>query len=315
MDSHLLEIIERTTSYLEARLREPVSLDDVSRSVGVSKFHLLRIWKGATSTGIMEYVRRRRLALSLSELLGRSHTIEFIAWECAFGSERAYNRAFREEFGVTPARWRRYPLPLAVLERFNPRYLGRSGEALLGIQAARALPAFSAAGLEIPRAVDDPVPIRRGLDYFYERRRTIVDAVQRDVYLGISHAGGQETRAYHPSIQVGPDSIVPPGLTVLAIGPRSYAVFRYMGPHDPRDLDPATLAALWKQVFRIWPPEARPGPEAEWCFERIDFAQCSRRYCVCDLYCPIRRLDDAALGARDPGWVPRLAEGSQKLGR
>ena len=69
MDHAMLELIRETTSFIESHLIEPLNLDVISDHVCVSKFHLLRIWKGATETGLMEYVRRRRLACSLEELL------------------------------------------------------------------------------------------------------------------------------------------------------------------------------------------------------------------------------------------------------
>lgn len=290
MESHLLEIIERTTSYLEARVRDSVYLDEVSRNVNVSKFHLLRVWKGATSTGLMEYVRRRRLALSLAELLGSSHTIDFISSLYSFGSERAYNRAFKEEFGMTPTRWRRDPCPLDIQERFNLRYLQRSGAGLLGIQATRALPAFLLAGKEIRSDEDVPTPIRGGLAFFYEQRKKILNPIQRDVYFGLMDAPEGGTRSYLASLQVGPDSIIPPGFPTLSIRPFSYAVIRYMGSHDPRDIDPLQLDALWNHARRTWSPAARSGTDARFSFERIDFARCSRQYCECDLYYPIHGL-------------------------
>ena len=292
MESHLLEIIERTTSYLEARIREPVNLDDVSWNVNVSKFHLLRIWKGATSNGIIEYVRRRRLALSLSELLGSSHTMDFISSIYSFGSERAYNRAFKEEFGMTPTRWRRSPCPLDILERFNVQYLQRSGGGLLGVLATRALPAFSVAGVEIRSMGEALTPIRPGLHFFYEQRKRIVNPIQRDVYYGIKVERDTGNGAYLASLQVGPDSIVPPEFTGRSMGPFTYAVFRYMGPHDPREIDPAELGALWDHVYTTWKPTVRSNTTAEFAFERIDFSRCSRQYCECDLYYPINVLAD-----------------------
>jgi AraC family transcriptional regulator len=294
MQRHLLEIVERTTTYLEGKMREPVDLDHVSRDVNVSKFHLLRIWKGATSTGIMEYVRRRRLALSLSDLLGHSHTVDYVASIYAFGSERAFNRAFKDEFGITPARWRRSPCALDILERFNAEYLARSGEGLIGVQATRALPALWLAGEEIRGRPDTPTPIREGLGFFYRKRKRIVNPIQRDVYLGLIGQAARGPRAYLACIQVGPDSIVPPELVTRAIGPFSYAVFRYMGPHDPRDIDPHRLGALWDHVYRTWRPTVPTATASDFSFERIDFGRCSRQYCECDLYYPIRGLDAPA---------------------
>ena len=76
MDNNLLAIIKNTTEYIENHILEDINLDTISENVNISKFHLLRIWKGATSTGLMEYVRRRRIALSLGDLINeKSSTI------------------------------------------------------------------------------------------------------------------------------------------------------------------------------------------------------------------------------------------------
>ena len=181
---------------------------------------------------------------------------------------------------------------LDILERFNARYLERSGDGLVGIQATRALPAFSVAGIEIRDRGEAPTPIRQGIDFYYKERRKIEKQIQRDVYLGLMSPRETVPRAYLPSIQVGPDSIVPPEFTVRGAGPFPYGVFRYMGPHDPRDIDPYELGALWDHVFRTWKPALRAASDAGTAFERIDFAKCSRQYCECDLCYPIRGLDE-----------------------
>lgn len=94
MDNYLLGIIKATTDYIENHLLEPLHLDNISENVNLSKFHLLRIWKGATATGLMEYVRRRRIARSLSDLLNHRNSIEFISSKYGFGCERSYIRVF-----------------------------------------------------------------------------------------------------------------------------------------------------------------------------------------------------------------------------
>jgi AraC family transcriptional regulator len=88
MDHYLLETLNTTTAYMEEHLLEPLCLDDIAARVNISKFHLLRIWKGATDTGLMEYVRRRRIALSLGDLLHHQNSIDFISAKYSFGSER-----------------------------------------------------------------------------------------------------------------------------------------------------------------------------------------------------------------------------------
>ena len=48
MDNYILKIIKDTTEYIEQNILEPLNLDYISGHVNLSKFHLLRIWKGAT---------------------------------------------------------------------------------------------------------------------------------------------------------------------------------------------------------------------------------------------------------------------------
>lgn len=120
---------------MEGNLLGDLNLDNISENVNVSKFHLLRIWKGATSTGLMEYVRRRRIALSLGDLLNSHASIEFISSKYSFGCERTYNRAFKEEFNMTPAKWRRSPCLLKILDRFNADFMNCAGEGLVFLRS------------------------------------------------------------------------------------------------------------------------------------------------------------------------------------
>ncbi len=39
MDNYLLEIINKTTEYIEANILEPLNLDNISENVNISKFN------------------------------------------------------------------------------------------------------------------------------------------------------------------------------------------------------------------------------------------------------------------------------------
>lgn len=148
MDNYLLEIIKKTTDYIESNILEELSLDSISENVNLSKYHLLRIWKGATSTGLMEYVRRRRIALSLSDLINSKNSIEFISSKYGFEWERTYNRVFKEEYNITPAKWRKNPIPVKILDRFNADFMNVAGDSLLFFRSIVVLPSFSIAGMD-----------------------------------------------------------------------------------------------------------------------------------------------------------------------
>ena len=119
MDNYLSDIIKNTKDYIEKNNLTDLNLDIISENVNVSKFHLLRIWKSTTSYGLMEYVRKRRIALTLNELMESNTSIEYISYKYKFGCERTYIRIFKEEFQITPSKWRKNPIPLNTLDIYN----------------------------------------------------------------------------------------------------------------------------------------------------------------------------------------------------
>lgn len=88
--------------YIEGNLGNELRLDDVARSVGLSRFHLARVFGSATGYSIMGYVRARRLSEAARRLAAGSVEILPVALSFGYGSHEAFTRAFRDQFGVTP---------------------------------------------------------------------------------------------------------------------------------------------------------------------------------------------------------------------
>ena len=296
MDNYLLQIINETTEFIESNLLEPLNLDNISENVNISKFHLLRIWKGATSTGLMEYVRRRRIAESLSDLIHERNSIEFISSKFSFGSERTYNRVFKEEFGITPAKWRRTPRPLEILDRFNADFMNCAGEGLVFLRSITVLPSFTIAGLEynvdIKDNLENQTSSKLGVDFFYNHRLRVFNPVEKDVYIGLTTCPPNDEKytIYQPSVQIDLNSIVPPDMTVKSILPHKYGVFTYMGPHRPEEISSKTLSGIWEYIFSTWMPNVEFNLKQRFSFERINYARCNKQYSECDLYYPISYL-------------------------
>ena len=296
MDNYLLEILKTTTEYVETHLLEELNLDDISDNVNISKFHLLRIWKGATSTGLMEYVRRRRIAASLGDLIHSGHSIELIASKYSFGSDRAYNRVFKDEYGITPAKWRKNPTPLNILDRFNTEFINCAGDSLVYFRAIMAHPHFSVAGPEYKVDINDnmsnQISNKLALDFFHNSRTKIINPVEKNTYIGFTTIPSptQNYTFYQPSIQIDTNSIVTSDLKIRHVKPHKYGVFTYMGPHRPEEISSKTLADIWKFIYETWMPTVQFDLMEEFHFEHIDLSKCSKQYCECDLYYPISIL-------------------------
>lgn len=293
MDNYLLDIIKETTGFIESNLLEPLNLDNISENVNVSKFHLLRIWKGATFTGLMEYVRRRRIAQSLGDLIHERNSMEFISSKYSFGSERTYNRVFKEEFGMTPSKWRKNPCPLEILDRFNADFMNCAGEGLVFLRSITVLPAFSIAGLEYRVAIEDnavnQTANKLGVDFFYNHRLRVFNPVEKDVYIGLTTVPPNEEgyTFYQPSVRIDHSSIVPPNMKIRNIQPHKYGVFTYIGPHRPEEISSKSLSGIWEYIFTTWMPYVDFNLKHKFRFERINYAKCSKQYSECDLYYPI----------------------------
>jgi AraC family transcriptional regulator len=296
MDNYLLGIIKETTEYIEDNILEELSLDNISENVNISKFHLLRIWKGATSTGLMEYVRRRRIALSLSDLIYAHNSIEFISNKYCFGWDRTYNRIFKEEYDTTPAKWRRNPTPLTILDRFNADFMNVAGDGLIFFRSITVLPSFSIAGLEY--IVDREENLRTqianklGVDFFYNNRPTVINPVEKDIYIGYTSIPEPFTgfTTYMPGVQVNKSSIVTPEFKVRHIQPHKYGVFTYMGPHRPEEISSKNLESIWRYISDVWMPTIQFNLKENFHFEYVNYAKCNKKYCECDLYYPISMI-------------------------
>jgi AraC family transcriptional regulator len=296
MDNNLLGIIKSTTEYIENHLLEDINLDTISENVNMSKFHLLRIWKGATSTGLMEYVRRRRIALSLADLINAKSSIEYISCKYSFGCERTYNRVFKEEYNTTPAKWRRHPSPLKILDRFNADFMNCAGEGLIFFRSISVMPAFSIAGIEHKIDVRDNLlnqtANKVGVDFFYHHRPEVINPVEKDVYVGLTTIPKEfkDFTYYQPSVQVNQNSILAQDMKQKNIHTHKYGVFTYMGPHRPEEISSKTLEGIWRYVEEVWKPTIQFDLKEQFHFEWINYAKCNKQYCECDLYYPISEL-------------------------
>jgi AraC family transcriptional regulator len=88
--------------FIETHFAENISLDDIARSAGVSRFYLVRAFGAATGRSVIGYVRGRRLTEAARSLAGGAPDILTVALEAGYGSHEAFTRAFRDQFALTP---------------------------------------------------------------------------------------------------------------------------------------------------------------------------------------------------------------------
>lgn len=123
-------IIRDLLTWLEGHLDQPLSLDNVAAKAGYSKWHLQRMFKDVTGHAIGAYIRARRLSKSAVALRLTARPILDIALQYRFDSQQTFTRAFKKQFSLTPALYRRSPdwssfgmrPPLRLGEFAMPKY-------------------------------------------------------------------------------------------------------------------------------------------------------------------------------------------------
>jgi AraC family transcriptional regulator len=94
---------------IESRLDGDLSLELLARESGYSRAHFARSFHATTGMTVHRYVLERRIqrAKYLLGIKGDSNSLAAVAAICGFASQSHMSNAFRREFGVTPAEFRR----------------------------------------------------------------------------------------------------------------------------------------------------------------------------------------------------------------
>lgn len=83
------------------------TVDELAREVALSRSALAERFTALVGESPIQYLMRWRLALAAQALRSDGTTIVRIAERSGYESEAAFSRAFKREFGMPPATWRR----------------------------------------------------------------------------------------------------------------------------------------------------------------------------------------------------------------
>jgi len=85
----------------------PWTLDRLAAGSGTSRSTLAERFIRIMGQAPMQYLWQWRLHLAADALASSDRGMKKVASDAGFGSIAAFGRAFKREFGVSPARWRR----------------------------------------------------------------------------------------------------------------------------------------------------------------------------------------------------------------
>jgi transcriptional regulator GlxA family with amidase domain len=99
--------IGKSLAILHSRVNQPWTIAILAKEVGLSRSALVERFSRFLAVPPMTYLTRWRLQLAARALTATPQAVANIAADVGYQSEAAFHRAFKKEFGVPPARYRR----------------------------------------------------------------------------------------------------------------------------------------------------------------------------------------------------------------
>ena len=221
--------VEKAIWFIESHFSDDITLDDLARVCGLSRFQISRLFTYATGKTVTAYVRGRRLTEAARALADGAPDILALALQAGYGSHEAFSRAFRDQFGLTPAelRARRHLEALALVEPLRedpavpvhlppPRLVSLGPLLVAGIRAPLRLRRFC----RHPRALAGTPPLPR---------RNRGPEEQRRLRSGRQHGGSRRQLFLSRRGRVSDLSDLDGNLTAIRLPAQRWAIFPHGG--------------------------------------------------------------------------------------
>jgi AraC-like DNA-binding protein len=101
------EFVRNIRHYIREHLEEPITLDNLAKTAGMSKYHFVRTYKKLSNQTPMASVRTIRVEAARSLLITTNLPLKSIALKVGLGNEYYLCRVFRQTLGLTPGYFRK----------------------------------------------------------------------------------------------------------------------------------------------------------------------------------------------------------------
>ena len=101
VDTKKNNLIDEIIQYINNRIDEDITVDELSEHFYLSKLHLSREFKKYTGTTLHRYIVQKKL-IEAKELILKGIPITSVYEQCGFGDYSNFFRAFKNEYGFTP---------------------------------------------------------------------------------------------------------------------------------------------------------------------------------------------------------------------
>ncbi|MEM1436410.1 MAG: AraC family transcriptional regulator [Pseudomonadota bacterium] len=111
--------LQSAVDFIEDNLSRDLALADIAASAHLSVFHFARLFRSQTGMSPLGYLRARRFSQATRSLRETALPIAEVAQRCGFKSQQSFTAAFSQRFSTTPAKFRKQPFTVHVMEKLD----------------------------------------------------------------------------------------------------------------------------------------------------------------------------------------------------
>ncbi len=100
------EVVKKVIDYIEKNLEKEITLDNIAKNIGYSKFYLNRIFTEYTGITMYKYLQNRRLTVAAEKLVKTDKPIMQIAFEAGYDTQQSFSFALKQIYLYPPKIYR-----------------------------------------------------------------------------------------------------------------------------------------------------------------------------------------------------------------
>ena len=285
-----VKLLEDVLLEIENNIKQPLTAASLSKVVNMSSAHLQRLFKFAFEQPIASYIRSRKLAAALEDLLKTDLRIIDIAHEYGFDYEQTFIRAFKREHGMTPGEIRNSGSMINTVSPLQLFRKSRIGNGLCFGPVSVLVPEFQVLGKwhELCIRNHQKLAVEAGEKFWLYDRENISDHISNNEYIVLVKADCEYFRHWFTSVRISESIDMPHEMMTETFPTTRCARFRYIGHHHYLGLREDLVNAMYKVVNEYTSNEnSEYTLNKEFFFYTIDGMIYDGPYCRMDWYMPI----------------------------
>jgi AraC family transcriptional regulator len=249
------DLLENVLIDIEKGIRKGITSDNLAEKYALSERHLRKLFKFAFKQSLGGYIRSRKLAASLVDLLKTDANILEIALEYGFDYEQSYINAFKREYEITPGNLRKSGRIVKVIPPLQLFDENKLADGLIFGPDIVMVPQFHVIGKQHRILFSDATTLipKVSIQFWENDRLEINKMANPNAFYGILRNTNltEEYRDYLTSLQIKDLKNIPQGFCGDTIDTSLCARFRYSGEHQYYDLSYDVLSGMYNRIIEF----------------------------------------------------------------